>query len=67
MRNVCKRFSTPTTPDAPREMQTPSNYANRQCQKVAGVYPERSEGWRGRHARVLRRAYWFQTPKIGSK
>jgi hypothetical protein len=37
MRNVAKRRSTPTTPDAPREMKPPSNRANHLCQKAATV------------------------------
>jgi hypothetical protein len=29
--NVSKRYSTPATPEAAREIKPPSNYAKRQC------------------------------------
>jgi hypothetical protein len=34
-RHDAKRYSTPTTPEATREMKPPSNCANHLCQKAA--------------------------------
>ena len=47
-RTDCKRLSTPTTPNAPREMKVRSNYADQLRQKARTV--------RGRRARVSRRS-----------